>query len=106
MPREVFIDANRLKQVLLNLLSNAIKFTKSGHVILKIQNSYSNLLNFSVIDSGVGIASDDMSRVFEEFQMLGDFGSNPTGSGFGLTISNRILEAMGGTKLKVSSVEN
>ena len=56
VPEEVTVDPNRLQQVLLNLLSNAIKFTKTGHVLLKVQKSYYGQLNFSVIDSGVGIA--------------------------------------------------
>ena len=102
-PDDITIDPNRLQQVILNLLSNAIKFTKVGHVILKVQTSYYGQINFSVIDSGVGIAEEDMARLFQQFQMLGDRAENPNGHGIGLHISNRLLEALGGTNLVVSS---
>ena len=105
LPDTVYIDMNRMIQVLLNLLSNAIKFTKVGHVLLKVQNSYHNSINISVIDRGVGIAEADLSHLFQQFSMMGNFSDNPTGSGFGLHISNRLLEAMGGTLLRVSSKE-
>ena len=91
--------------MLLNLLSNAVKFTKEGHVILKVQNSTEYKINISVIDRGVGIADDDLPRLFKPGSMLGDIRDNPTGSGFGLHISNRLLEAMGGSYLQVSSKE-
>ena len=56
LPEEVYVDSNRLNQVLLNLLSNAIKFTKTGHVMLRIQRSWNNYLHFACIDTGYGIS--------------------------------------------------
>ena len=99
VPAEMLVDPNRLQQIILNLISNAIKFTKKGYVMLKIQNSFHGYLNFSVIDSGVGIPEKDIEKLFGQFEMLGDRANNPNGHGIGLHISNRLLDALAKTKL-------
>ncbi|WAJ70082.1 response regulator [Catenovulum adriaticum] len=103
-------DETRLKQVLLNLLSNAVKFTIEGYVELniKIVENYDNAvkIEFSVIDTGMGIAPENITSLFEAFSQADSsitrrFG----GTGLGLTISSRLLDAMG-SSLKVKSEVN
>ena len=100
-------DPTRLRQVLLNLLGNAIKFTESGQVRLKVEmdpdRSVPTALRFSVSDTGIGIASDKLSRVFERFTQADSSTTRRFGgSGLGLTISKRLVELMGG-RIWVSS---
>lgn len=64
LPKKVYTDANRLKQILLNLLSNAIKFTNQGFVKLQIQKSYADQLHLAIIDSGTGISRENIGRLF------------------------------------------
>jgi signal transduction histidine kinase/CheY-like chemotaxis protein len=102
LPPQVIGDAQRLKQVLLNLVGNAIKFTERGSVTLRLRRlSTANgraRVAFVVLDSGVGIPADALQRLFQPFQQV-DVGSGrrrPGGTGLGLVISQRIVEAMGG----------
>jgi signal transduction histidine kinase len=104
-------DATRLSQVLINLLSNAIKFTEKGSVQLKLHisdwqdvNNYE--IQFSVIDTGIGIKRGHLSKIFESFtqadlETTRRFG----GTGLGVTISDKILELMQ-SKLMVQSELN
>ncbi|MFD2161508.1 ATP-binding protein [Paradesertivirga mongoliensis] len=93
-------DAFRLKQILYNLLSNAIKFTDKGKITLRVSSKRHNgsaFLMFSVEDTGIGIAGEDLNRVFNEF----DQGSSSdkqisSGSGLGLSIVKAITEGLGG----------
>jgi PAS domain S-box-containing protein len=101
-------DSLRLEQVLINLAANAIKFTERGHVALSISKLQEEgefvTLRFSVRDSGIGIAHDKQREVFAEFsQADGSTSRKYGGSGLGLTISRRLVAAMGG-ELKVNSV--
>jgi PAS domain S-box-containing protein len=94
-------DPTRLRQVLLNLLGNAIKFTEAGEVTLKVEadrdGSVPTALRFSVSDTGIGIASDKLGRVFERFTQADSSTTRRFGgSGLGLTISKRLVELMGG----------
>ena len=100
-------DAIRLKQVLMNLLSNAIKFTPAGgQVCLTVEETGADRTKaaylFSVSDTGVGIAEEDMSRIFESFEQVGSNHSRSQGTGLGLPISLNIVECMGG-RLQVKS---
>ncbi|MDD2457813.1 MAG: ATP-binding protein [Eubacteriales bacterium] len=93
-------DALRLKQVLANLLSNAIKFTREGSVRLSVQNWQENQrirLTFQVEDTGIGIASDLHTKIFEDF-VQGDTSTARQygGTGLGLAITRKIVEQMGG----------
>jgi signal transduction histidine kinase len=80
-----------------------VKFTKEGSIRLNIQPSLSNHINFMVSDTGIGIRSEDLPWLFNQFIMLSDRSLNPNGSGFGLYISNLLLESLGAEKMQVSS---
>lgn len=94
-------DALRIRQVVSNLLSNAVKFTDRGHVDVRVtlenEADGSQLLDFSVIDTGRGMNDEQMARLFEPFSQVG--AGDPAllgGSGLGLTISKRLARLMGG----------
>ncbi|MFV8816526.1 ATP-binding protein [Haliea sp. E17] len=96
LPRFVYTDGKRLRQILINLLSNAVKFTHHGEVVLKI--TYRNqVAKISVSDTGVGIAASDLQRIFNPFERAHTNG-NPevAGTGLGLTIVKLLSEIMGG----------
>ncbi len=104
---ELVGDSMRLEQVLINLTGNAIKFTAHGHVTLSIRNIREDdghiTLRFGVSDSGIGIAPEKQQEIFAEFsQADGSTSRKFGGTGLGLTISRRLVEAMGG-ELNVSS---
>ncbi|MEL7139060.1 MAG: PAS-domain containing protein [Pseudomonadota bacterium] len=93
-------DAVRLKQIVLNLLTNAVKFTEAGHVLLdldaRLGADHAGLV-ISVKDTGIGIASDEIERVFSQFyQADGKGRRNGDGVGLGLAISDRLVRQMGG----------
>jgi signal transduction histidine kinase/CheY-like chemotaxis protein len=100
-------DAARIRQVLLNLASNAVKFTERGAVKIKaVCHSRGDMLarvEWSVSDTGIGIAPDKIGRLFTEFEQA-DASINRRfgGTGLGLAISRRIIEQMGG-KIGVTS---
>ena len=88
-------DAARLQQVCWNLIQNAVKFTPpNGQIILRSNNPRSAWLRLEVIDSGIGITSDALSRIFDPFEQAGGAGFG--GLGLGLTISKAIVELHGG----------
>jgi PAS domain S-box-containing protein len=98
LPARVIGDAARLRQVLFNLVGNAIKFTETGGVSIIIEpDELSERVAIAVRDTGIGIAPEDQTRIFQEFEQA-DVG--PTrrfdGIGLGLTISKRIVERMSG----------
>jgi signal transduction histidine kinase/CheY-like chemotaxis protein len=98
-------DERALRQVLLNLLGNAVKFTESGGVKFRATSEILGAhcrLRCEIEDSGVGIAPTDLDRLFEPFERSGEHRRRVEGTGLGLTITRRLLEAMGGT-LSVSS---
>ncbi len=96
-PESFVADQRKFKQVLLNLLSNAVKFTEEGgNVTLRVAHS-GDMAEFSVTDTGIGIAPDDQDRIFEAFrQAEGDYIRKAEGTGLGLTLSRRIVEMHGG----------
>jgi signal transduction histidine kinase/CheY-like chemotaxis protein len=98
-------DERALRQVLLNLLGNAVKFTESGGVkfrALCTNEGPRTLLRCEIEDSGIGIEAGDLDRLFEPFERSGQHRRRVEGTGLGLTITRRLLEAMGG-KLEVVS---
>jgi protein-histidine pros-kinase len=100
----VVLDPARLKQVLYNYLSNAIKFTpEEGRITLRIENEPPHHFRLSVTDTGIGIAPEDLGRLFVEFQQLDASSAKKfQGTGLGLALTRRIVEAHGG-RVEVSS---
>ena len=101
VPGDLVGDPTRLRQVLLNLLGNAIKFTESGEVALRVtpdaDSSVPGALQFTISDTGIGIAGDKLGAVFERFTQADSSTTRRYGgSGLGLTISKRLVELMGG----------
>ena len=95
---EVYLDPNRLKQVLYNYLSNAIKFSKEhGRVEVRVQPDGDGYFVLEVQDWGIGIKPEDVDRLFVEFQQL-DPGTAKRygGTGLGLALTKRIVDAQGG----------
>ncbi|PPS42396.1 hypothetical protein B1A85_14255 [Chroococcidiopsis sp. TS-821] len=89
-------DKRRLKQILVNLLANAIKFTESGSVTLNITQTATEI-QFSVIDTGIGISQEDLAKLFQPFQQL-DSGLNRKyeGTGLGLALSRKLAQLHNG----------
>jgi len=103
----VFGDAQHLRQVLINLAGNAIKFTQEGEVVLRAQVTDETCetvrVRISVQDTGIGIPEDRQEAIFESFtQGDGSTRRKFGGTGLGLTISKRLIEAMGG-EMKLDS---
>ncbi|NES81305.1 MAG: GAF domain-containing protein [Moorea sp. SIO2B7] len=97
-------DKRRLKQVLVNLLSNAIKFTEKGSVTLKVEQD-EKMIDFSVIDTGIGIKEDDQHKLFQPFQQIDNHLSRQyKGTGLGLALSRKLAKLHGGD-LTVKSEE-
>ena len=103
IPVCLFGDDIRLRQILLNLLSNAVKFTYAGYVRLTICVTDTSI-QFTVSDSGIGIRSEDIDKIFEAFEQF-DKQKNRAkcGTGLGLSITKALVDAMGG-RIDVDSV--
>ena len=123
LPKGIYADEKRLRQVLINLLNNAIKFTDTGSVSLRIQcldapvdateetaeeNSGNTpkrslkRLRFEVRDTGVGISDSQLNKIFSPFEQVGEQHRKTEGTGLGLTISQQILTLME-SKIQVES---
>jgi signal transduction histidine kinase/DNA-binding response OmpR family regulator/HAMP domain-containing protein len=89
---QVMADRDRIIQVLINLLSNAIKFTEAGCVTCQVESA-GDMIVVRVIDTGMGLAPDDIELVFEKFKQVGEVMTNkPQGTGLGLPICKQIIE--------------
>ncbi|MGD9824207.1 two-component regulator propeller domain-containing protein [Desulfobacter sp.] len=104
VPASIVLDRVRLRQILMNITGNAIKFTASGFVKLTAgyrrfeKGGRFSALFFIIQDSGIGIAPDQKERIFERFsQQQGQDFDTYGGTGIGLSISKKLVEAMGGT---------
>lgn len=94
---KVFIDPSKLKQVLYNYLSNAIKFSNEGGKIEVSVQAERDGFRINVKDTGIGIAKEDFNKLFVEFQQIDSTISKKyQGTGLGLVLSKRIIEAQGG----------
>ncbi len=109
LPELVLGDSLRLKQVLINLSSNALKFTTTGEVVVSVSQQQRQdevaTLTFSVSDTGIGIATDQLNRIFDAFtQAEASTTRRFGGTGLGLAISQKLVALMGG-ELQVQSTE-
>jgi PAS domain S-box-containing protein len=101
LPVLIRADGKRLRQILMNLLSNAIKFTEQGEVVLRVDYA-AECLRLEVCDTGIGIAAQDLERIFQPFQQAGGQAYKTQGTGLGLSISRKLAALMGG-RLQVES---
>ena len=94
----LMIDALRLRQILQNLISNAIKFTKQGEIYFSItvlaDDHAGQLIEFRVIDTGVGMGADEIELALQAFEQLPGNGGQEQGTGLGLTITNHLVRSM------------
>jgi CheY-like chemotaxis protein/anti-sigma regulatory factor (Ser/Thr protein kinase) len=93
-------DPRALKQILVNLVGNAIKFTARGHVevAVRLLPASEPRIQFSVVDTGIGIADEDRSRLFRPFEQVDNTTARSYGgTGLGLAISKRLVELIGGS---------
>jgi two-component system sensor histidine kinase EvgS len=110
IPDNLYLDAARVRQVLLNLLGNAVKFTNQGQIRLQVFSNGQDKaqkkvnLTINIQDTGIGISEDQQQCIFEEFtQSHQQDGNSYGGTGLGLSISKRLIEMMNGA-LSLSSV--
>jgi signal transduction histidine kinase/DNA-binding response OmpR family regulator len=108
LPRFIWADAVRLRQVLVNLLSNAVKFTQQGEIELKVEllekGSRQSNFRFSVRDTGVGIDPKNINKIFKAFEQEDNSTTRKFGgTGLGLSITNKLLELMDNSALQVHS---
>ncbi|HVY69746.1 MAG TPA: ATP-binding protein [Verrucomicrobiae bacterium] len=101
LPDGVSGDPGRVRQVLLNLIGNALKFTARGYIVLRTEEAIDpeigRVLKCSVIDTGIGIAAENHSRMFERFtQADSSMARKYGGTGLGLAITKRLVNLMGG----------
>lgn len=98
LPRWVLTDAVRLQQVLLNLIGNAVKFTHDGDILIEVSpDPAQDWLVIRVADTGIGMAPDDLDRIFEDFAMVdSSYSRKAEGTGLGLGIVRRVVALMGG----------
>lgn len=109
LPDLIKADSIRLKQILINLLSNAIKFTEKGQVKMKVDfeqaDNFKGACTFSIADTGIGIPQNQLKKLFLAFsQADGSITRKYGGTGLGLTISNLLVQKMGG-EIQVDSQE-
>ncbi len=101
VPNYLIADVNRLQQVLVNLVGNALKFTEKGEILISlklIEMSSRDLLEISIKDTGIGIPEDRLNRLFQSFSQVDASTTRKYGgTGLGLVISKKLVEAMGGT---------
>jgi signal transduction histidine kinase len=112
LPTYFWADEKRLRQVLISLLDNSLKFTEQGKVILKasalayspakINSLAKQTIRFEIKDTGVGIAKDELEKIFQPFEQVGDREKYQRSIGLGLAISKQIIQLMN-SKLQVKS---
>jgi CheY-like chemotaxis protein len=100
VPRRLLGDSTRLKQILVNLLGNAVKFTEAGAISISVSSRPKDgkyVVQFAVKDTGIGISTDRMSRLFQSFSQVDTSTTRKYGgTGLGLAISKNLAELMGG----------
>lgn len=109
LPQYVAADENKLRQILINLLGNAVKFTDQGSVIMRVvaedEAATGMRLKVEVEDTGVGIAENELDKVFDYFEQTASGRAKKSGTGLGLAISRDYVRMMGGD-ITVASKED
>jgi signal transduction histidine kinase len=93
----IALDPTRIKQVIYNLISNALKFTEMGTVTFYAHPTDEGGICIGVRDTGEGIAEEDLSRIFNRYEQVGDTKSRAKGAGLGLAICRELVELHGGS---------
>lgn len=93
---EVFVDRDRLHEVIINFLSNALKYTDEGKVTIKLSNPNKNTVKLEVIDTGPGISQHEQKKLFNKFYRIRSDVGKTIGSGLGLYISKLLIQKFGG----------
>ena len=109
LPNAISADEKNLRQILINLIGNAVKFTEKGGVTFKVLREErtevltTNVrIRFQVEDTGIGIAADELPKIFAPFEQVGNTRRHTEGTGLGLAIGRQLVEIMG-AELKVES---
>jgi hypothetical protein len=106
LPTVIWADEKRLRQVLIHLLSNAVKFTHQGTIRFQVQTEGKEgsrfRLRFQVEDTGIGIATEHLDRIFLPFEQLSDWKQKSEGAGLGLSLAKQWVELMDG-RIQVES---
>jgi len=102
LPRNIVVDAGKIRQILLNLVGNAIKFTHRGSVTLRAALAPDSAsdgcrMRCDVEDTGVGIHAGDLGKLFQPFMQISQRTTKEAGTGLGLTICKQYIELMGGS---------
>ncbi len=110
IPAGVTVDEKRLRQVLINLLGNAVKFTDDGTVTFRVQALTTNVaeqahLRFEIQDTGVGMTPEQMTKICQPFEQVGDKNRQQEGTGLGLAISTQIIQLLE-SQLEIDSTPN
>ena len=100
-PESVITDAQKLRQVMHNLLDNANKFTRSGVIRIEAEclttHKTGHTLEFRIFDTGIGIHSEFLDRIFNDFESLNsEYNRSTEGAGLGLSIARRMVQALNG----------
>lgn len=108
-PTQILTDAARLRQILMNLIGNAVKFTSEGGVRVTVSlqdvDTEDPRIQYEIVDSGIGIASDKLAEIFQPFaQADASVTRRFGGTGLGLAICSRLVDAMGGQLIVTSEV--
>jgi CheY-like chemotaxis protein/anti-sigma regulatory factor (Ser/Thr protein kinase) len=97
-PLHVNADRTRVKQILINLLSNAIKYNRiGGSIVVECLQPTPKRVRICVTDTGAGLSQDQLSRLFQPFNRLGQEIAGEQGTGIGLVVCKRLVESMGGS---------
>ncbi len=95
LPRVVYGDEKRIRQVLTNLLTNALKYTREGRVVLRASRDADGVFVFDIEDTGIGIKQEDVPRLFTAFEQLDKVkNKNVVGTGLGLAITRQLCHLM------------
>lgn len=113
IPQYICTDQNKLRQILINLLGNAVKFTEKGSITLCVTNKAParqkpggwSLLNFEVIDTGIGIHPEEREKIFDAFFQTNGLTLPQQGAGLGLTISQKFVRLMGSRLMVTSEID-